>query len=413
MDISNIGELIAETLDLQEPWQIERVKFNAESHQVDIFVTIKESAEFACPKCGKTAKRHGYEKTERAWRHADILFCPTYVHCKRPKIKCENCGVKQVNAPWERKNSRYTYLFEGYTVFLAQNMAIRKVEQAIKIDEKAVVNIMKYWVNKAVDKMDLSALSKIAVDETSFKKGHKYVTLIIDLLERKVIDIEDGRTADTIDKFKVFLESHGGNAERITTAVSDMSKSYLAGIANNFPNAMHVIDKFHVKQLLTKAMDEVRREEQRESAEKLEIFRGRRLLMIPQDRQTEQQKAKTANISKVYPKTGRAFQIVSTFDEFYRIHDYQQAEGALNKLISWMRRCRLQPMKDAAQTLKNKADLILNYFIERVTNAICEGLNSMVQAAKRRARGYNTFEGYKTMIYMAVGKLQLECPNLW
>ena len=76
-----------------------------------------------------------------------------------------------------------------------------------------------------------------------------------------------------------------------------------------------------------------------------------------------------------------------------------------------MRRCRLEPMKVAAQTLKNKADLILNYFIERVTNAICEGINSLVQAAKRKARGYNTFEGYSSMIYLVAGKLVLDVPS--
>ena len=115
-------------------------------------------------------------------------------------------------------------------------------------------------------------------------------------------------------------------------------------------------------------------------------------------------------MSKMYPKTGRAYRVVAALDEFYKSKNVDEAEDRFDSLCSWMRRCRLQPMKEAAQTLKRHKDRIINYFRNRLTNAICEGINSMIQAAKRKARGYRTFDGFATMIYIVAGKLDIEDP---
>ena len=87
------------------------------------------------------------------------------------------------------------------------------------------------------------------------------------------------------------------------------------------------------------------------------------------------------------------------------------ASKRFKELYSWMRRCRLEPMKNAAVTLMNHRKEILNYFHDRLTNAICEGINSMVQAAKRKARGFNTFEGFRAMIFLIGAKLELDVPS--
>jgi transposase len=133
--------------------------------------------------------------------------------------------------------------------------------------------------------------------------------------------------------------------------------------------------------------------------------------MIPKTKQTPEQTAKIEQLSQAYPKTGRAYRIVSAFDDFFACLTREEAEKALTALISWMRRCRLEPMKEAADTLKRHKENILAYFDCRMTNAICEGLNAMIQAAKRKARGYRTFEGYAAMIYLVCGKLKLNVPS--
>ena len=133
--------------------------------------------------------------------------------------------------------------------------------------------------------------------------------------------------------------------------------------------------------------------------------------MIPVAKQTHEQAASIAGLTKLYPKTGRAYRILNAFDDFYSCLTREEAEPALYALISWMRRCRLEPMKQAALTLRNHAENILLYFDCHLTNAICEGLNSMIQAAKRKARGFATYEGYRAMIFLVCGKLKLDVPS--
>jgi transposase len=190
-----------------------------------------------------------------------------------------------------------------------------------------------------------------------------------------------------------------------------MSKTYLPAIEENFPNAENIIDKFHVKKVLIDALDEVRKAEQKMVTDKKELFRGRRLFMIPEAKLNAEQAATISEMSKRYPQTGRAYRIVAGLDDFYSSQTVDEAENSFQGLYSWMRRCRLKPMKEAAETLMRHKTKILAYFKNRITNAICEGINSMIQAAKRKARGFHTFVGYSSMIYLVAGKLELAVPN--
>jgi len=409
--IDTMTKMMAGSLGLEEPWYIAGAEFNEKELELHIYVDVRKNAAIACPKCGAQTKRNGYEPKERVWRHGDCMFYPCLVHCRRPKILCPKCGSQQVSAPYERKNSRFTLLFEGYAMLIMADMPIAKTAALLRCDEKSLVKILRYWVNKAVDKMDLSEIAKLAIDETSFKRGHKYVTLIIDAVKRRVIDVEEGRDKETVRLFAEKLSAKGGDPEKITAVTSDMSKTYLPAIEENFPNAENIIDKFHVKKVLIDALDEVRKAEQKTVADKKDLFRGRRLFMIPEAKMSNEQAAKLAEMSKRYPQTGRAYRIVAGLDDFYASRTVEEAETAFASLYSWMRRCRLKPMKSAAETLMRHKDKILAYFQNRITNAICEGINSMIQAAKRKARGFHTFEGYSSMIYLVSGKLELAVPK--
>lgn len=186
-----------------------------------------------------------------------------------------------------------------------------------------------------------------------------------------------------------------------------MSGAFLSAVEDKFPNAEHTIDKFHVKQMMLKSLDEVRKKEQKESDDKKSLFQGRRLFMIPENRMNDKQKSALQSLSKQYPKTGRAYRIVSALDDFYSSESIEDADAMFNALYSWMRRSRLPEMKNTALTLMKHKDKILNYFSCRLTNAICEGINSMIQAAKRAARGFHTFRAFAAKIYLIAGKLKL------
>ena len=406
--ISGLTNLFSESIGINEPWYIRSIE--TQGAQVHIYVDIREGNFLPCPDCGKMCKRAGYEKTERVWRHGDVMFYPCYVHCRRPRIKCDAHKSKVVDAPWARKNSRFTLLFEGYAMLILADMPILKASKLLRCNEKSLVRMMRYWVNSAVEKDDLSGVRGIAIDETSFKCGQSYVTVVVDSQARRVIDVEAGRSENTVIDFSYKLEEKGGKCEKIDFVSSDMSAAYRSGIHFCFPNAKHTIDKFHVKKLMLDAMDEVRKSEQREQKSKA-LHLGRRVLMIPETRQSEQQKQRVAELSKQYPKTGRAFRMVQALDSVYASRDANEAAEKFDELYRWLRKSRLESMKRVALALKKHREEILNIFTTRITNAICEGINSMIQAAKRKARGYHTFEGFSSMIYLIAAKLQLACPN--
>jgi transposase len=406
--IEGLTSLFGRSIGVEEPWYIRSIE--STNSEVHIYVDVRDGNQMQCPECGEPGYRQGYEKTERTWRHGDCLFYPTYVHCRRPRVKCEKHGTRVIEAPWARKHSRFTLQFEGYVMLILADMPILKASVLLRCNEKALTRILRYWVKKAVEADNLGDVTMLSIDETSFKRGQSYVTVVVDASARRVIDVEEGRKSQAVINFSYKLEEKGGACENIDFASCDMSKAYRSGVQECFPKAKLTIDKFHVKKLLLDAMDQVRRAEQREYRSK-ELHNSKKLLMIPEMKQSEEQRVRVAELSKQYPKTGRAFRMTAGLDTVYASNDIVEAEERFDSLYRWLRKSRLEPMKKAATTLREHKTEILNLFVSRLTNAICEGINSMIQAAKRKARGYHTFEGFASMIYLIAAKLQLAFPN--
>lgn len=135
--------------------------------------------------------------------------------------------------------------------------------------------------------------------------------------------------------------------------------------------------------------------------------------MIPERRMNNQQREKMMKLSREYPKVGRAFRMVMQLDDLYRCGTRLEAESVLRRLTSWMMHSKLEPMKKAATSLRRHKEEIMTYFEQRISNAFAEGMNSLIQTAKRKARGFHTFEGFRIAIYLAVGKLAFAYPQPW
>lgn len=411
-EFKNYEDMFAQSIGIRDPWKIERAEYNEEKGEVHIHISARKTAKYECPVCGELCERYDEEDEERVWRHGDVVFFPCYVHCRRPRIKCKKDGIHVATAPWARKNSRYTLLFESYAMLLLKAMPVENARKILRISHTSLTRILRYWVFKAVAEDDLSNVHILCVDETSFKRGQSYVTVVSDAAARRVIYAAEGRGADNIEAFSYELEKKGGSCEKITQLACDMSAAYMSGVNLCFPKARVTIDKFHVKQAMLKAMDQVRRDEQGKQKSR-QRSAGKKLLMIPESRMNEQQAEKLKSISKEYPRTGRAFRMVQSLDTMYACKDYEDGKSVFKKLISWLRRSRLSPMKAVANTLKMYEKEILSYFFSRLTNAIAEGINSLIQSAKRRARGFRVIDSYICMIYLVVGKLNLSCPPLF
>ena len=400
----NYEEMFAQSIGLEDPWRIEKAEFSQEERAVHIYVSTQRTAKYPCPACGDILPRYDNEQ-ERVWQHGDVVFFPCYVHCRRPRVKCPKCGqIHVVTAPWARKGSRYTLLFEAYAMMLAEKLPLEQARKFLRISHTSLTNIVAYWVKKRMAEDNLSDVFVLCIDDTSFRRGQSYVTVVIDAVRRRVIDVEEGRSAQQVWDFSLTLEAKGGDCAKVTQVASDMSSAYLSGIHDCFPSAQVVIDRFHVSQLMRNAMDEVRREEQGAKTSRSRSS-GKKLLMIPEGRMDKQQQEKLAEVSKLYPKTGRAFRMVQALDEVYKCNDVARAITMFDKLYTWLRRSRLEPMKRVALTLRQHKAEILAYYFHRLTNAVAEGINSIIQAGKRKARGFATFRGFSTMIYLESAKL--------
>lgn len=409
--VFNFVEMFERSIGLKDPWKVTQAEFDQRDRAVHVYVEARKTAKYACPVCGKYSKRYDDEDEERSWRHADVVMYPCYIHCRRPRVNCEEHGIHVVDAPWARRDARQTLLFEGYAMMLAETSTLNEACKVLRISRTALMHIVEHWVGKAVSEEDLSKVEQLSIDETSFKRGQSYVTVIGDPPRRRVIGVEDGRDVDAVERFSLDLEAKGGDCNKITHVSMDMSATYQKACELCFPKAKLVFDHFHVKKMVLEGMDEVRTEEQgKKMARKKNA--GRKLLMIPEGRMTDEQIAAKDALSKEYPKTGRAFCMVQEFDDLYRCQTMEEAEREFIKLTSWMMHSRLTPMKRVAQSLRRKRTEILEYFQNRLTNAFAEGMNSLIQAAKRKSRGFRTFTGFRTMIFLAVGKLQLcyPCP---
>ncbi|MDO5151686.1 MAG: ISL3 family transposase [Oscillospiraceae bacterium] len=405
---SAIKNVASESLGLTKDWKV--TNYGSEENCLTIHVEHKHPKKICCPNCNKKARPYSYVK-ERRWRHTDVFSKRCFVICKRPRIKCEQCGVITLLAPYERKHSRFTKQYEAFALMLIREMPMSKAAEILRCNEKSVYSILQHWVIKAEHKRTLENVKNLAIDETSVKKKHDYITIVVDSDKSAVIDVQPGKGKSAITNFKEKLEQRDGDSSNIETVSSDMSPSFMPAIEENFPNAFNILDRFHIVQMLNKAVNDVRKIEQREANYKKELFLFRKLLFKNKDNLTPEQNITVNNLIKNYPKTGKAYNIKASFLEIYKSDTVEEASEIFDSVISWMRRCRLYAMKRLAKVFKRRKQNILAYITFKKTNAVCEGINSGIQAAKRKAKGYQTLKNLVPIIYLISGKLELDIES--
>ena len=407
MDTSN---LFTAALNLEKPWQVEKVEFiptedNPANMELHIRLGYPEGSKFPCPEdgCSCMCKRHDAE--ERTWRHLNFFQYKTYIHAPLPRIKCKEHGAKTVDVSWARKGSGFTLLFESWTIELAKHLPVAVIARMLDEHDTRLWRFIKHYTEEARALENHSNVTKIGMDETS-RKGHNYITVIVDLDERKVLYATRGKDATTIDRFVEDFKAHGGDPDNIEIVTCDMSLGFRKGVQDNFPNSTTIIDKFHVVKHANDGVDKVRKEEAKHN----ELLKKTKYLWLANDKKlSEHQLQKRESLSKKHLKTARAYAMRVELQDIYETCDTRRkASRRLKKLCSWMMHSRLPQMKEVCGMIRNHWDEVLNYFDDQYTNAILEGMNSIIQNVKRRARGFRNYEYFETMIYLVCGKLDYD-----
>jgi transposase len=388
-------ELFAMGLGLHKPWIVTASR--VEDGELHIVVDFEVGARFL------GAKVH--DTVQRKWRHLNFWQYPTYIHARVPRVVGEDGKVAQVEVPWARPGSGFTALFEALALAMAASMPVSEVARHLQMDDMALWRLMELAVECAREKADHREVTRVGVDETACKRGHNYITTFVDLEARRVLFACKGKGSDCLRQFLEDFKTHGGHPSRVKLFSCDMSPAFLLGIREHFPKATVVLDKFHLVKLLSEAVDTVRREE----IGKYSNARGCRYLFLKNpgnlsEQQAERLEAILSNES--YAQTAEAYRLRLAFQDLFN-QPPATAGDYLNAWISAARKSGIDAVKRVARTFWRMRDKILAWFENRVSNGILEGLNSVLQSAKARARGYANTNHMILISYLIHGRLDL------
>jgi len=404
----NTHDIFTLALGLQAPWEVNDVHFeDSGSHRtLHIDISFTRGSQFP-DDSGEPCPVH--DTIERSWRHLNFFEHECYLHCRVPRIKTSKGNVRQVDVPWAREGSGFTLLFEAFAMGLIESeMPVNKVGQTLSEYPNRIWTIFNYWISVALHESDHSGVTTLGIDETSAKKGHDYVTVGVDMKRRRVVHVTRGRRAGAIEHIRKHLENKGSAAQDVDQVCIDLSPAFISGVSRQFENAAITFDRFHIKQHLNKAMDEVRKKERREH----ELLKNHKYTFLKSNANlTRKQKQQREELIELFPTLGQAYRFKELFDDFWDMTDPDEAAAFLQYWCDLVEESNIFPFHKFVNLLKSHWSGVINYINSRITNGILEGINSKIQLAKRRARGYRNMDNFINMIYFVAGKLEFNYPH--
>lgn len=405
-------DLFERALHIESPWYIKEIDFSELERQLIVFVDFKKGSKFYYQKSDEGIKGEYpvYDTTQKSWQHLNFFEHECHISARVPRIQTDDGKVRLIKTPWEGTNNGFTLLFEALILQLASNMPVNKVSRLTGISNYRIWELLKRYVNDTLAESDYTSIEIVGVDETSSRKGHNYLTLFVDLKERKVIFISQGKSNETVEEFVMDLEEHNGKANNIKQVCCDMSPAFIKGVRENLESAKITFDKFHIVKLINEAVNQVRKEEVKNEPSlkksRYVFLKNRKNLT-----QKEEKKFEELSLSKINLKTMRAYRIRESFQDIYKSETLEEFTILLNKWYYWATHSRLSPIINVAKTIKSHWDGVINWMESKINNGILEGFNSIVQAAKAKARGFSTFECFRIIVFLLLGKLDFKKIN--
>lgn len=405
----NSDALFGMALGLQAPWKITDVTFKTndaarrELHLRIGFVTGSKFKDEAGVDCTV------HDTIKRQWQHLNFFEHHCFLHCSVPRITTSEGKVRTVDVPWARAQSGFTLLFEAFALALIEReMPVARVAQILGVHPQRIWTVFNHWVSKARANDDPSAIRRLGVDETSSKKGHSYVTIGVDLDASRVIHATEGKGKQCIQSIAQHLTKKGVAPERIEQLSMDLSPAFIAGAAESFPKASITFDRFHVVKLLNEAMNKVRIDERKEHAalknHKYTFLKNKAAL-------SDKKRQALEEMITLYPTLGTAYRLKELFNDLWTMPDKPAANAFLNDWCAQVEKAEIPAFQKFANTLKAHWSGIIHFVESNITNAILESINSKIQLAKRRARGFRNVNNYINMIYFLCGKLTFSYPR--
>jgi len=378
-------------------------------NHIDIEVEPRKGSKLICSGCHEPAP--GYDHlTERRFEFVPLWGLPVFFVYTMRRVNCRTCGVKVEEVPWATGKHHQTTALMLFLARWARKLSWQETANSFNTSWEKVCHAVEYVVTWGLANRQLGPIAAIGVDEIQYAKGHKYLTLVYQIEEgcTRLLWVGKERTTESFEHF--FNMIGRPLSEGIRYVCSDMWQPYLKVIKERCPNAINILDRFHIVAKMNDALDDVRAAEARRLAldgHQPLLKKTRWCILKRKSNLTTGQRFRLRELLQYNLKTVRAYLLK---EDFQQLWDYNSPTWAGKFLDDWctqVMRSRIEPMKKVANTIRNHRDLILNYFRAKklFSSGIIEGLNNKAKVTMRRAYGYRTFRAAELSLYHTLGKL--------
>lgn len=387
---------------------VRQVEFQREWERIRVSV-VRRAWRHRCPHCRFTT-RATYDRHPREWRHVSLGRWRVIVASTSHRICCPEHGVVNEAFPWAAPGSLFTLDFEALVAWLARQMNKTAVAGLAKISWPTVGTIVQRFVDRNIDKRRLDGLFVIGLDEVSYRKGHKYLTVIANHLTGAPVWMAEGRSQKTLGAF--FDELGPERSRALDIVTMDMCAPYIAEVRARAPHARIAFDPFHVVKLAGEAVHQVRRSEarMRKGTAEADVLKGSRwaLLRAPENH-TVEDRLRLAEVSRLNHRVYKAYLLKEELRALYRC-SRRSAKRHLRAWLDWASRSRLAPFVKLARTLRKYRDGILAAIDLGVSNGRMEGINNKIAVIKHRAYGFHSAAALIAMVFLCCAGIQVTLP---
>jgi len=390
-----------------------KARFDERAQSIIVPINARKNSKPTCSRCGKTAP--GYDKLPvRIFEFIPFWGFHIFFEYALRRVKCPHCkAVVAEKIPWSDGKNHLTHHYCKYLADWAKEISWKRVAERFRTSWCTVRRSVEQIVTYGLKHREVEGVTALGVDEIQWRKGHDYLTLVyqIDKTKRRLLWVGEKRTMKTMRSFfKHFKTLNDDFCEHIKVICSDMWKPYLRIISEELPNAINVLDRFHIMQKFGKAIDKVRAEEARrlkEEGKNPVLAKSRWCFLKRKGNLTSKQNFRLQELLQMNLRTVKAYLLKEQFHGFW---EYKSPAWAGKFLDVWCKKAmssKIEPMKKVAQMLRSHRELILNYFRaeKQFNSGIVEGLNRKINLTVRKAFGYRSFKVIEIALYHQLGDL--------
>jgi transposase len=393
---------------------VEDVVFDEDEGALVAHVRPRKGATRRCGRCGRRCAWEDRGEGRRRWRALDLGYIPAYLEADAPRVHCPDHGITVIAFPWARHRARHTSVFEDQCAWLAAHCSRSAVEELLRVAWRTVGAIVARVVDDAHARHDpLEGLRRIGIDEVSYKRGHRYLIVIVDHDTGRLVWAAPGRDKKTLNRFFDALGKSG--CARLREVSADGAEWISDVVGSRCLNARLVMDAFHIIQWATDALDEVRRDVWNHARRELgdqalanELKGCRYALWKSPERLTQRQRAKLARVAEINNALYRAYLLKEELRLVIRLKG-DEGIRLLKHWLNWASHCRIDAFVELARKIRRHRQAIEDALRSGTSNALVESTNTKIRVLTRVAFGFRSPEALIAMAMLAVGGC---CPEL-